>query len=66
MLLIPARIRELKRQGRQEQRQEQRKRVKEAYERFGIEVDGVVMLPDAPEVREFLDPDFEESGNPGK
>ena len=62
MLLIPARIRELKRQGRQEQR----KRVKEAYERFGVEVDGVVMLPDTPEVREFLDPDFEESGNPGK
>ena len=65
MLLIPAAVRKLKREGRREQRQEQRKRVKEVYERFGVEVDGVRVLPDTPEVREFLDPDFEESGNPG-
>ena len=65
MLLIPAAVRKLKREGRMEQRQEQRKRVKEVYERFGVEVDGVRVLPDTPEVREFLDPDFEESGNPG-
>ena len=32
---------------------------KEAYRRFGFDVDGVVMLPDTPEVRAFLD---DESG----
>ena len=53
MLLIPARIRELKRQGRMERDA----RYREAYRRFGIEVDGVRALPDTPEVREFLDND---------
>ena len=61
MLLIPRRIRQLKRQGRREQQERNR----EAYRRFGVEVDGVVMLPDTPEVREFLDSDSEESGKPG-
>ena len=51
MLLIPARIRELKRQGCMEQRA----RLREAYRQFGITVDGVVMLPDTPEVQAFLD-----------
>lgn len=32
----------------------QRARRREAYDRFGVEVDGVRMLPDTPEVREFL------------
>ena len=32
----------------------QRARRREAYSRFGVEVDGVRMLPDTPEVREFL------------
>ena len=32
----------------------QLQRIKEAYERFGIEVDGILALPDTPEVREFL------------
>ena len=53
MLLIPARIRELKRQGRMEQRA----RLREAYRQFGVKVDGVVMLPDTPEVQAFLDSD---------
>ena len=53
MLLIPARIRELKRQGRMEQRA----RLREAYRQFGVKVDGVRVLPDTPEVREFLDSD---------
>ena len=35
-------------------KQEQKRR-KEAYERYGFEVDGVRMLPDTPEVRRFLD-----------
>ncbi len=55
MLLIPAAVNKLKREGRQEGRQEQRKRMREAYERFGIEVDGVRVLPDTLEVQEFLD-----------
>ena len=53
MLLIPARIRELKRQGRMEQRA----RLREAYRRFGVEVDGVRVLPDTPEVQAFIDDD---------
>ena len=61
MLLIPARIRELKRQGRMEIDA----RYREAYRRFGVEVDGVVMLPRTPEVQAFLDGETEESGNPG-
>lgn len=32
----------------------QRARRREAMSRFGVEVDGVRMLPDTPEVREFL------------
>ena len=51
VLLIPARIRELKRQGRREQRA----LLREAYRRFGVEVDGVRVLPDTPEVQAFLD-----------
>ena len=55
MLLIPAAIKKLRREGRWEQR----RRLREAYRRFGVEVDGVVMLPDTPEVQAFLD---DESG----
>ena len=50
MLLIPAAIRKLKREGRQALEA----RYEEAYRRFGVEVDGVVMLPRTPEVRAFL------------
>lgn len=32
----------------------QRARRREAMSRFGVEVDGVRVLPDTPEVREFL------------
>jgi len=53
MLLIPARIRELKRQGHREREA----RYREAYRQFGVKVDGVVMLPDTPEVQAFLDND---------
>ena len=36
----------------------QRARRREAMSRFGVDVNGVRMLPDTPEVREFLgDPD---------
>ena len=40
--------------GREEARQESSERLKEAYERFGIEVDGVLTLPRTPEVERFL------------
>ena len=50
VLWAPARIRQLKRQGRKEQRDRNR----EAYRRFGVEVNGVMMLPRTPEVEEFL------------
>ena len=58
MLLIPAAVNKLKREGRQERD----KRYKEAIRRFGVEVDGVTMLPFTPEVQEFLDGETEESG----
>ncbi len=41
-------------EGRTEGRAEQRNRREEAYRRFGVEVDGVKMLPMTPEVEEFL------------
>ena len=60
VLLIPARIRKLKREGRQELES----RLREAYRRFGVEVDGVVMLPRTPEVQAFLDGEAGESDRP--
>jgi hypothetical protein len=50
VLWAPARIRKLKRQGRKEQRD----RTREAYKRFGVDMNGVLVLPRTPEVEEFL------------
>ena len=44
----------VKREARKEAREEHIKRWKEAFDRFGFEVDGVVMLPMTPEVERFL------------
>ncbi len=63
VLLIPAEVNRLMEKGRKEGRQEGREeghlereaRYAEAYRRFGVEVDGVVMLPRTPEVQAFLD-----------
>ena len=41
-------------EGRKEARKEVASRMQEAYARFGIEQDGVVALPNTPEVEEFL------------
>lgn len=41
-------------EGRQEEQKNQRKREEEAYARFGVEVNGVLMLPKTPEVERFL------------
>ena len=41
--------------GMKRGREQQRSRRREALERFGVEVNGVRMLPDTPEVQKFLD-----------
>ena len=51
VLLIPAAVRKLKREGRLERD----KRYEEALKRFGVEKDGVITLSFTPEVRAFLD-----------
>ena len=50
VLLIPKAWNRAKREGRAEQR----KLEDEAYKRFGVEVDGVLVLPRTPEVERFL------------
>lgn len=50
VLLIPKAWNRAKREGRQEQRKLER----EAYRMFGVEVNGVLMLPRTPEVERFL------------
>ena len=42
------------RQGRQEGRKEVVSRMQQAYERFGVEQNGVLVLPRTPEVEQFL------------
>ena len=54
VLLIPEAIRKIKEQGRKEARKEHNDRVIEAYQRFGMVVDGVTVLPRTPEVEAFL------------
>ncbi len=50
MVLAGMKIRELRNEGRKEQL----KREDEAYAKFGVEVNGVLMLPRTPEVQRFL------------
>ena len=55
VLLIPDAVKKIKAQGLAEGRAAaQRKRYQEAYNRFGVEVNGVLMLPNTPEVERFL------------
>ena len=49
-------------QGIKEGQQELASRMREAYERFGIEQDGVMVLPRTPEVEQFLFPSGEFNG----
>ena len=56
VLLIPKAWNRAKREGRAEQR----KLEDEAYKRFGVEMDGVLVLPRTPEVERFL------AGEPGE
>ena len=64
MVLAAMKIKEWKEQGRNEGRKEERKRQRqredEAYARFGVEVEGVLMLPRTPEVERFLAGETEE------
>ena len=50
MVLAGMKIKEWKEQARKDQL----RRVDEAYAKFGVEVNGVVMLPRTPEVQRFL------------
>ena len=45
-----------RREGRREGREEVSSRLQEAYERFGVEQNGVMVLPRTPEVEQFLFP----------
>ena len=69
VLLIPATYNWIKEKGRAEGKAEgvaegkaqgrnsQQKRIDEAYRRFGVEVDGNLVLPRTQEVQNFLNPD---------
>ena len=59
VLLIPEAIKNI----REKEKRTQQKRRKEAYERFGVEVNGVLMLPNTVEVEAFLN--REQSGGDG-
>ena len=48
-------MRKAREEGAREERKRRLKRWNEAFDRFGFEVDGVVMLPLTPEVERFLD-----------
>ena len=43
-----------RKEGRKEERERQRLRDKDAYAKFGVEVNGVLMLPRTPAVERFL------------
>ena len=55
MVLAAMKIKEWKEQGRKEERERRRKREEAAWAKFGVEVNGVLMLPQTPEVQRFLD-----------
>lgn len=58
MVLAGMKIKQLREEGRAEgieqERERRRKRDEEARAKFGIEVDGVLVLPQTPEVERFL------------
>ena len=74
VLLIPKTVRAIlekgkaegRAEGKVEEREAQSQRVNEAYARFGIEVDGTRVLPDTPEVKEFLRGDSPEKPTDSK
>ena len=54
MVLAGMKIRQWKAEGEKVGRRNQLKRHEEAVARYGVEVDGVIMLPQTPEVQRFL------------
>ena len=74
VLLIPKTVRAIlekgkaegRAEGKVEEREAQRQRVNEAYARFGIKVDGVLALPNTPEVKEFLRGNSDEKSTDSK
>ena len=68
MVLAGMKIRQWKEEGHiggreegcQSERERRRKRQEEARVKFGVEVDGVLMLPQTPEVERFLEGEPEE------
>ena len=60
MGLATMRALKLKEEARKEERKRRRRRYEETLAKYGVEVDGVLMLPQTPEVREFLE------GEPGE
>ena len=50
VLLIPGAIKNI----REKEKRAQKKRRQEAYKRFGVEINGVLMLPNTAEVEAFL------------
>ena len=60
MVLAAMKIKEWKEQAREEERKRQREREDAAYAKFGVEVNGVLMLPRTPEVERFLAGETEE------
>ena len=59
MVLAGMKIRQWKEEGRkqgiEQERKRRRKREEEARAKFGVEVNGVLMLPQTPEVERFLE-----------
>ena len=45
---------EARKEGREEGRKKQLERLDAALAKYGVEVDGVLMLPQTPEVRRFM------------
>ena len=64
MVLAAMKIKEWQDKARKEERKKQLMRADEAYAKFGVEVEGVLMLPRTPEVQRFLageeDPESEQ------
>ena len=54
VLLIPDAIKKIRETERKTQRKAQQELRKEAFRRFGVEVNGILMLPNTPEVEAFL------------
>ena len=60
MVLATIKAKDLKEKGRKEGEERRQRREDEAYAKFGVEVNGVLMLPRTLEVQRFLSGEPEE------